>query len=141
MAIAMNFNNENIDRQIYGRLIKSLNDKVKDGEEIFIYERNYLPLSNIIETESDFMITLEQLLINEQLDLDPDTFDLNREEDFNLLVSFINELEIVKFSYNNVIYFSINDVFLKNITRDNPNLHEHQIVSKILTQPQVWLSS
>lgn len=127
-----NFNNENMDEDLKSTIIKTLHDKVKDGDEVFIYDRNVEPLYNIMETDEIFMITIEQLLINEQLDLEPDTFDLNNEEHYNLLLLFINEIEIVKFSYNNVIYFSINDEFLKNIIRDSPDLHEHQIVSKIL---------
>ena len=130
--MAMNFNNENMDEDLKSTIIKTLHDKVKDGDEVFIYDRNVEPLYNIMETDEIFMITIEQLLINEQLDLEPDTFDLNNEEHYNLLLLFINEIEIVKFSYNNVIYFSINDEFLKNIIRDSPDLHEHQIVSKIL---------
>lgn len=128
----MNFNNENMDMATSSKIIKVLYDKVNDGDEVFIYDRNHGPLSFIMEIDTNFMVTLEQLLINEQRDLHIETFDLNREDHFNLLLLFINEIEIVKFSYNNIFFFSINDEFLKDVIRYNNSLQEHQIVSKIL---------
>lgn len=129
----MNFNNENMDINMTETIIKILHDSVMDGNQVHITENHFVTLRGIIEIDTVFIISLEQIYINE-IDIDIDEFDLNNHEIFQDFINYLSSLFIIKFYYYGIIFFGLNDIFIRNVLRENNNLHELDLYSRLVLQ-------
>jgi len=127
----MNFNKGNMTRHTTKSIMDVLNDTVMDGKQVSIYENHFATLAEFIERDSDFIIGLEQIYINANFN-DPDEFDLNEHFMYTDFILFINSLHIIKFSYEGETWFGLNDLFMRNVVRENNNLQHNDLVSEIL---------
>ena len=119
----MNFTNENMDQTKYQSILKILYDSVIDGNQIHITENHFVTLRGIIENVDAFIISIEQIYVNE-IDIEPYEFDLNIEEIYEDFVEYLNSLFILKFYFRDQLYLGLNDVFMRNTIREHNNLHE-----------------
>ena len=119
----MNFTNENMDQTKYQSILKILYDSVIDGNQLHITENHFVTLRGIIENVDAFIISIEQIYVNE-IDIEPYEFDLNIEEIYEDFVEYLNSLFILKFYFRDQLYFGLNDVFMRNTIREHNNLHE-----------------
>ena len=131
----MNFTNENMDQTKYQSILKMLYDSVIDGNQIHITENHFVTLRGIIANVDTFIISIEQIYVNE-IDIEPYEFDLNIEEIYEDFVEYLNSLFILKFYFRDQLYFGLNDVFMRNTIREHNNLHEladnFQIVQNVI---------
>ena len=128
---SMNFNNQNMTQHTTKSIIDVLNDTVMDGKQVSIYDRHFTTLSEFINRESDFIVGLEQIYINANFN-NPDDFDLNQHFMYTEFIHFINSVHIIKFSYKGETWFGLNDIFMRNLVKENNNLQEYNLVSEIL---------
>ena len=119
----MNFTNENMDQTKYQSILKILYDSVIDGNQIHITENHFVTLRGIIENVDAFIISIEQIYVNE-IDIEPYEFDLNIEEIYEDFVEYLNSLFILKFYFRDQLYLGLNDIFMRNTIREQNNLHE-----------------
>ena len=119
----MNFTNENMDQTKYQSILKILFDSVIDGKQLHVTENHFVTLRSIIENVDEFIISIEQIYVNE-IDIEPYEFDLNIEEIYEDFVEYLNSLFILKFYFRDQLYFGLNDVFMRNTIREHNNLHE-----------------
>lgn len=129
----MNFNKGNMTRHTTKSIMYVLNDTVMDGKQVSIYENQFVTLAEFIQRDSDFIIGLEQIYINANFN-DPDEFDLNEHFMYTDFILFINSLHIIKFSYEGETWFGLNDIFMRNVVRENNHLQHNDLVSEILGQ-------
>jgi len=119
----MNFTNENMDINMSETIIKILYDSVIDGNQINITENHFVTLRGIIDNIEDFVVIIEQTYINE-IDIEPDEFDLNNHDIFQDFINYLSSLFIIKFYFRDELYLGLNDIFMRNTVRKNNNLHE-----------------
>ena len=119
----MNFTNENMDQTKYQSILKILYDSVIDGNQLHITENHFVTLRGIIENVDAFIISIEQIYVNE-IDIEPYEFDLNIEEIYEDFVEYLNSLFILKFYFRDQLYLGLNDIFMRNTIREQNNLHE-----------------
>ena len=119
----MNFTNENMEKSKYQSILQILYDSVIDGNQIHITENHFVTLRGIIENVDAFIISIEQIYVNE-IDIEPYEFDLNIEEIYEDFVEYLNSLFILKFYFRDQLYLGLNDIFMRNTIIEHNNLHE-----------------